>query len=384
MHIAIDYTPAIEQQAGIGRHTRELVAALLRAETGHEFVFLGPRPEAPPELTAFVGPRVRWAALPVPARAAAVLWHRLKVPVPVTWLTGDVDLFHGLDFTLPPLGSARGAVTVHDLSFLRFPAYGDPGLIRYLMKAVPDAVHRSALVLAVSENTREEVILHLGKEPEDVAVVYGGVSTAFRPQPSEQIQRVRERYGLPEAYLLTVGRIEPRKNLPGLFRAYRLLRERHAVDVPLVIGGGKGWQVAGIMRALEQADLNGHVRFLDHVPDPDLPALLGGASLFVYPSFYEGFGLPPLEAMACGTPVVASDAPCLPEVLGDAALFASPHDDDALAAAMARALTDPGLRGELRDRGLQQAARFSWDASARQLLGAYQQVFSRPAAGSVP
>ena len=374
MRIGIDYTAAVEEEAGIGRFVRELTAALVAQTTDHHFLLLAPRSATPPDWVGSL-PRVGWAPLPFSARLSAVLWQRLKLPLPIEWFTGAIDLFHATDYALPPLGRIPGVVTVHDLSFLRHPELAEPRLARYLAQVVPRALAQSTLVLADSEHTRQEVLASFDLPAEKVAVVYGGVSGSFQPiEDSGVLEETRVRYGLPGRYLFNLGRLEPRKNLPGLFRGYRLLLDRGQADMPLVIGGGKGWLYQPIFEAVEELGLRDRVRFLGHVPEADLPALLAGASAFIYPSYYEGFGLPPLEAMACGAPVVSSNTSSLPEVLGDAALLVSPDDSEALAEAVALVLSDDALRRDLRQRGLACARRFSWAAAARQLLAAYQRA----------
>lgn len=302
------------------------------------------------------------------------LWHRLKVPVPVEWITGPVDLFHAPDYLAPPCRQARQVITVHDLSFLRHPEYADPALARFLSSTVPGAIRRAALVLADSEFTRSELLSLLNLPPYQAAVVYGGVGSEFQPGDPDGASAVAKRYDLEAGYVLFVGRIEPRKNIGTLLKAYKLLIDRKDQTGTLVIAGGRGWLYEPIFRLADELRLADHVRFLGHVPDPDLPALMSGASVFVFPSYYEGFGLPPLEAMACGTPVVAGEVGSLREVLGDAALLVPPDDTEALAVAIRRARTDEVLREQLRERGLDRAARFTWDAAAKQLLDAYEQA----------
>jgi glycosyltransferase involved in cell wall biosynthesis len=380
MRIGIDFSAALEEQAGIGRLTRELVGALVRSGTKHQYVLLGPRGVHWPAGLAAL-PNVRLATLPLPSRAMRLLWRRLHAPLAVDRWTGPIDLFHATDYTVPP-HRAPVAVTVHDLSFLRHPEFAHPALARFLTASVPRAVADAALVLADSEYTRQEIIALLGAPPGKVRVVYGGVSPAFRPAQPAGVASVCDAFGLtPHRYLLTVSRLEPRKNITGLLHAWRTLLDRgENGGAVLAIGGSPGWRYQPIYDAIETLGLREHVRLLGHVPDAQLPALLSGAACFVYPSFYEGFGLPPLEALACGAPVVASNASCLPEVLGDAALYAPPADTDALAAAIARLLHDAPLRDGLRSRGLERAAAFTWEAAAAQLAAAYGSVAPHPAA----
>ena len=371
MHIGIDFTPAVEEGAGIGRFTRELIAALLADLAAEHYVLIVPKGAEPPEWVS-AAPHVRWSPLPFSARFTSIFWHRLHVPAPIEWFVGDLDVFHATNYLLPPLKHARSVVTVHDLSFLRHPEMADPRLVRYLASSVPETVRKADVLTADSAFTKGEIVDLLGVPPEKIVVVYGGVSARFQPvSDADVLTEVRTHYGLPEGFLLSVTRIEARKNIPRLLEAYRILVDRSKIKMPLILAGGRGWGYDEAMRQREALGLTDRVHQLGHVPDDDLPALMSAATVFVYPSLYEGFGLPPLEAMACGTPVVASSAPCLAEVLGDAALLAPPDDSEALAEALAQTIGDADLRAGLRKRGLRRAQQFSWQAAAKQLVSAY-------------
>jgi len=372
MHIAIDYTAAVQQRAGIGRYTRELVGALLRLpesqEAGHRYtLFAAAGGQAvPADLPPF--PAVRFRFLPLSDEWAARLWHRARLPVPVEVFTGPVDLFYSPDFVLPPTRpGTRTLLTVHDLSFLRYPDHFVPKLVRYLERVVPASVARADRVLADSEATRADLIRLLGTPPEKVEVLYSGVDARFRPKPEpRERERLRARYGLDRPYVLSVGTLQPRKNFVRLIRAFARLPDTGRV---LVIAGGRGWLYESVLE--EAARHPDRVRVMGFVEDADLPALYRGADLFVFPSFYEGFGLPVLEAMACGVPVVCSGVSSLPEVAGDAALLVDPEDEDGLMGAMRRALEDEGLRREMMARGRARAAEFTWERAAQQLLGVF-------------
>ena len=381
MRIAIDYTPAVCQRGGIGRYTRELVRALAEQAPHHEYVLLVAGCPASPLGTQALRAVARLRhfhvrRIPLPARWLTILWQRLRLPIPAETFTGPIDIFHAPDYVLPPLRRARGVVTIHDLSFLILPEVAEPKLQRYLSQAVPRAVARAQRVLADSRCTRDDLIAHLNVAPERITVVYPGVDPRFRPLEEETVEAFRERHALPARFILGLGTLEPRKNFPTLIEAYARLPEwgipHH--EVALVIAGGKGWLYEGIFETVERLALQKHVRFLGFVPDEELPALYNAASVLAFPSLYEGFGLPPLEAMACGTPVVASNVSSLPEVLDDAAPLVSPTDVEKLAAVLAQVLTDPDRRAALRARGLRQAARFTWEAAARALLRAYQEL----------
>lgn len=373
-HVGVDYTAAVRQRAGIGRYTRELVGALLRiCET--EVPDLSFTLFAAAGRAAFrkgdLAPGVRRRFLPVNDEWMARFWHRLRAPLPVEAFVGRVDVFYSPDFVLPPtLPSTRTLLTVHDLSFLRYPEHFVPKLVQYLTRVVPDSVRRADRVLADSEATRADLVELLGTPPEKVEVLYSGVDARFRPLPQEgERERLRTRYGLDRPYVLSVGTLQPRKNYIRLIRAFARLSPRETV---LVIAGGRGWLYEEVLE--EAARFPDRVRILGFVEEEDLPALYRGARLFVMPSFYEGFGLPVLEAMACGVPVVCSGVSSLPEVAGDAALLVDPTDEEGLAEAMRRALEDEPLRERMRARGLARAASFTWDRAARQLLGVLREM----------
>jgi glycosyltransferase involved in cell wall biosynthesis len=370
LRITIDYTPALRQTAGIGRYTRELVAALAELDQENEYTLFcaGQSPESSSWPANFT---VRTSN--VPARWLSAGWHRFGIRLPAERFTGACDLFHSPDFTLPPLRDARGVVTIHDLSFLRLPECADPGLRAYLTRTVPRGVERAARVIADSKNTKKDLIELLNVTPEKISVVPAGVESCFRPvRDTVKLTNVRSRYNLPQWFILSVGTIEPRKNLSRLISAYGQLRRQTGLPHALVIAGQKGWLYQGIFEQVVKDGLTEHVLFPGFVADADLPALYTLADLLAFPSLYEGFGLPPLEAMACGTPVVASNNSSLPEAVGTAALLVDAEDVEGLTETIARVLCDANLRVRLSDLGRAQAARFTWSDAALKLLDAYR------------
>ena len=378
MRIGIDYTAAARQRAGIGRYTRELVGALLAlvGQDGilpHQYIIFAATGGLSIENWRLEIGRdhAQFRTLPISDEWLARLWHRARLPIPVEAITGPLDVFYSPDFVLPPTRrTTRTLLTVHDLSFLRYPEAFVPKLRRYLMRVVPRSVARANLVLADSAHTRSDIVSLLGVPPDKVQVLYSGVHPRFRPQPEPgEAERIRARYGLDERpYVLSVGTVQPRKNYVRLIRAFARLEP----NAQLVIAGGRGWLYEDIFAEAEKH--SNCVRVLGFVGEADLPALYRNAALFAFPSLYEGFGLPVLEAMACGVPVVCSHTSSLPEVAGDAALLVDPLDTDGLAKAMARVLEDAELRREMIARGLEQAARFTWERAARQLLGTFEVI----------
>lgn len=374
--IAIDYTAAVKQMGGIGRYTRGLVHALAALPLQDEYTLLVAGRGNDPALRS---PAFHVHNLPLPERYVNIIWHRAHLPVPkVEWFTGPLDIFHSPNYVLPPLARARAVLTIHDLSFLRVPQHADPRLQAYLSRAVPEATRRADLILADSHNTKADLIELLRIDPDKVDVVPAGVEDRFRPiNDAAALDVVRRRYGLgSEPFILSLGTLEPRKNFSGLIESYALLRHEHNVPHRLVIAGGKGWLYEGIFETRRRLGLEEMVLFAGFVADQDLPALYNTADLFAFPTWYEGFGLPVLEAMACGTPVVTADNSCLPELVGDAALLVSATEVEELAHAMYCLLTDASLRDTLAKRGMSRARQFTWPLAAQKLLTAYDRLLS--------
>ena len=383
--IGIDYTSAARQQAGIGRYTRELVTTLLRMESAHQYVVFaatggldGTRWASETERlrTASAGQpaaSIRFRTLPISDDWMARLWQRLCLPAPVEMVTGGVDIFYSPDFVLPPTyRKTRTLLTIHDLSFRYFPEAFVPSLRQYLERVVPRSIARSDLVLADSAHTQSDIIALFGAAPDKIRVLHGGVDPRFQPDPEPgERERLQSHYGIGvRPYVLSVGTLQPRKNYVRLIKAFAQVETSRLADPQLLIAGGQGWLYEDIFA--EAARYRDQVRILGFVDDADLPALYRNAALFVFPSLYEGFGFPVLEAMACGVPTISSNASSLPEVAGDAALLVDPLNVDALAEAMTCVLENADLSTGMISRGLVQAAQFTWERGARQLLNTFE------------
>jgi glycosyltransferase involved in cell wall biosynthesis len=392
LRIGIDYTAAVRQGAGIGRYTRELVRALAELDRENDYVLFaavggqrqeagGRRQEAGSRRQELVDtgwpPNFQVHSVPLSDRTLAILWHRLRLPLWVELATGPLDIFHSPDFVLPPVRRARTMLTVHDLSFIRYPQCADANLRAYLNQVVPRSVQRADLVLADSQSTKDDLVELLSVEPNKIEVIYPGVEERFRPiEDQAHLEEVRKRYSLPPRFVLGLGTLQPRKNFIHLIEAFADLRFA-ICDLHLVIAGGKGWLYEEIFATVERLGLEEQVVFPGFVADEHLPALYNLADLFVFPSLYEGFGLPPLEALACGTPVITSDASSLPEVMGQAGLMVKATDVDGLAEAMQRVLEDDALREGMIARGLEQARKFTWQKAASRLLNLYEKLGER-------
>lgn len=376
MRIGFDYTAAIRQGAGIGRWARCLIQALVRLDPENSYTLFYTRAvsnDLPPTLPE--GKNVTGRRLWFNERVLNMLWYKLGVPMPIDALAGSADLFHFPDFALPPVRRGATVVTVHDLSFMLVPECADQRLRAHLERVVPLSVREADFVCADSENTRNELTTLLDVAPERTAVVYGGVDQRFHPVTDPAVlEATRQKYGLTFPFIFYMGTIEPRKNLGRLLQAYTRLRQKYRSPHRLVIAGGLGWLYQEVLRDIDQLAAEQKVVFLGRVPDDDLPVLYSLCDLFVFPSLYEGFGLPPLEAMACGKPVVCSSSSSLPEVVGDAGVFVSPYDVDGLAEALGQLLEDPDRRKWLGERGIERARRFTWEDAARQTLDIYRRL----------
>lgn len=277
-----------------------------------------------------------------------------------------------------PLGYARPlVVTVHDLGFLHVPEAFPPFLRMALRVLVPRSVARADRVITPSDFCGRDIAARYGIDPGKIAVIPLGVAPRFHPRPPAETASALERYGLRPGFLLSLGRLNRRKNLERLLLAYGRLRAAGVSEVPLVIVGKPDYGASDVLRRAKVATDGSSVRFMGVLPETDLPYFFGGAACLVYPSLFEGFGLPVLEAMACGTPVVSSDRTALPELVGEAGLLVDPWSIDGLAAAMARLLDDPALAGDLGEKGLERSRRYTWADTARRTLDVYREVGRR-------
>jgi glycosyltransferase involved in cell wall biosynthesis len=379
--IGFDVTAALAQGGGIGRYTRELIHALVAVDSAHQYRLFSARPPlAPPVSNALpVAPHVVHRPAPVEEQWLYRLWYRLRLPIPVQTVTGPLDLFHSPDFVLPPVsGGIPTLLTVHDLSFVHFPDTFPAQLVAYLNRVVPWSVDRATHVLADSAATRDDLQREWAVPAEKITVLTSGVNPRFHPVADPHaLSAVRARYGVSSApFFLAVGTVQPRKNYPMLVRAFRGVADH--LPHQLVIAGGRGWLVEGLLAEIEQQGLSDRVQLIGFVDDADLPALYSAATAFLFPSLYEGFGLPLLEAMACGAPVISSDASCLPEIVaapgGDAGLLVDPANEAGWTTAMVHVAGDETLRADLVRRGMDRAAAYSWDATARHLLTIYDRL----------
>lgn len=376
--IAIDYTPAVRQQAGIGRIVRGQVEALVALNPDYDLrLFVAGRVTDADRRTA----PLPLHATPIDERNLVRLWHRLDIRFPrVEHFTGDsLDLFHATDFVLAPTHARHKLLTVHDLAFVFYPNAAMPSLHHYLNVVVPRSVQRADGIIADSHHTARDLTEQWQVPPEHITVVQGAVDHRhFQPVVDEErIKKVRHDYAIGDRpFILALSRLEPRKNFARLIEAFAIARSEAGLPHRLIIGGGKGWLYEEIFQRVGELRLHEHIHFTGFVADADLPALYSAAEFFAYPSLYEGFGLPIVEALACGVPVLAADNSCLPEAGGPGALYIEAEDVQSIADGIVCLATDASLRAQLRTAGLQHAAHFTWERSARQLLDAYERTLA--------
>ena len=377
MRIAIDYTAGIRQRAGIGVYARNLMNAMLAEDKKNEYTLItSGRPTK--EHTFPMASNVRGRSVFIPDRYLNILWYRWRVPLYANFFTGSADIYHGLDFVIPPLlGKARKVVTVHDLAFLQHPETAIPSLAAYLNKVVPESVAKADVVAAISHTTKQALIEHYQTPAEKITVISCGIAPYFkRITDPILLEATQHKFGLKHPFVLSVGTLEPRKNHLGLIRAFYEVQQSKENSAILAIAGGEGWLYEETLRTVKELKLEDKVRFLGRVSDLELILLYSLADVFAFPSFFEGFGIPPLEAMACGAPVITSNTSSLLEVTGDAAIHIDPHDTLALANAISRLLGDEQLRENLRQKGYVQVQKYTWSKSAHKTLSLYQKLYN--------
>lgn len=366
MRIGLDARLVFYHQAGIGQYILRLTNALAALDHENEYFLFQSRKDS-----------TRLSDAPNFHRR--VLWtpshHRFeRLAMSAEMLPYPLDVFHSPDFIPPRKMRAPTVITIHDLAFLLYPRFLTPDAARYYGQIDP-AARTAAHVIAVSHSTKRDVTRLLGVPENKVSVIYEAAHSTTRPIPRDEARaHVKAKFGLEGDFILFVSTIEPRKNLPTLLAAYSKLRDNYKSQARLVVAGHKGWLTDEVDQAVEKYKLHNQVCFLGSVPTPELAYLYNAARVFALPSFYEGFGLPPLEAMASGTPVVVSNVSSLPEVVGDAGLLVDPNDAEAWTVSLHRVLTDHALHAEMSTKGLARAAHFSWERAARETLDVYRQV----------
>jgi glycosyltransferase involved in cell wall biosynthesis len=369
LHIAIDAHSVGTGLAGVETYITNLIEALAASGEANRYTLYMSKGQAGDR---FAG---RWPHVSVRRTLPHAPLVRIPVTFPVELRRHPADLLH-VQFTAPPFAPCPVVATIHDLSFEHLPETFKRRSWMQLRLTVRRTARTAAHIITSSEFSRRDLIETYNIAPERISVTHAAAAPHFRPAAADRVADVRRRYGIQGDYLLAVGSIQPRKNLVRLVRAYSDLRRRRSHDkLPqLVLVGKRAWLYGETLRAVEQSGVASNVIFTGYAPERDLPALYTGALCFVYPSYFEGFGLPPLEAMQCGAAVIAGDRTSLPEVVGDAGLLVNPFDEDAIGAAIASLIDDDELRARLGARGRERAALFNCTETARQTLQVYEQA----------
>lgn len=367
MKIGIDIRPLRDIMTGIGRYQYELLEALARIDSNNEYILfynsLSPRiPEDLPRSDNF-----RLVFTRLPGKFLTALWAFTPL-ISVERFTGSINVFHSPSFQVPPARKAARVFTVFDLIALTYPEMAIPSAVRHFRPRVRHYAARADLIVAISKATGADVVRHLSVPEEKVVTVYPG-TTPFERADANQIAATRRKYGIKGDYLLFVSRLDPRKNLSRLFKAFEnsgLYRE-----LELLVAGPEGWHMEEMFETWNKSKCKDKIRWLDYVNDGDLSPLYSGAMAFVYPSIVEGFGLPILEAMSVGCPVLTSDCSSMPEVAGDAALYVDPFDIDSISDGLLKIANDSDLRTRLSRSGKERVALFTWENTAENMIQVY-------------
>jgi glycosyltransferase involved in cell wall biosynthesis len=382
MRVALDFHSVTGFKQGTRTYTRNLVQGLLDQDRANEYLLYVTRQDQA-GLPVFPGKNWRYQRVRPHQRL-------LRIPLGLPWrLTRDrVDVFH-CQYMGPPWCPVPYVVTIHDIIHEYMPELYPPALKAMMSLTYPVSARRAAKVITVSECAKADLVKYYGLAPEKIAVIYEGTSESLRPLGEGEalaaaLGPVLEKYGVTRPYFLYLGRLEPRKNVPRLIEAYDGLKKAGGLPHGLVIAGMRDFQHEAIEEQVRLRGLKDQVVFTGGVDDEDLAALMNGATALVYPSLAEGFGLPPLEAMACGTPVITSNLSAMAEIVGAAGLLVDPYSSRAIAAAMTAVATRPELAAELRAKGLARAAQFSWAKAARQTLDVFGEVYQESKAARVP
>ena len=363
------------QWAGTTLYTVRLIEFMPKVAPHHTYIlyfnfFRGRLERRVPFLR---GLDIRTRVLRIPRRYADSICDNYRFPIDL--VTGSFDVLHGPAYELLHHRKGRSVVTIHDLTFHLHPEWLGAGWRDHFIQDCRSAVSRADLIITVSNYIKGEVIEHLKVPPEKIITVPHGIEPRFTPDcPEKDRDLLAVRYGLSSPYLLSVATREPKKNLPRLLRAYRLLAERLSSPPRLVLVGKRGWETRDLRDEIGGEGSGNHVVSLGYVPYEDLPRLYRHAELFLFPSLYEGFGMPLLEAMASGCPVLAARAAAIPEVAGDSAVLVDPYDPEAMATEMEDLITDEERRNDLSERGIHRAGAFTWEETARRTLAAYKKI----------
>lgn len=373
MRIGIDGLPLLTPLTGVGHYTLELARALASIAPTDEFELISPRPPSPAaaeKLNHATPANLRW----IQSKKWRLNRYWWGAGLPLHLRQSSLDLFHGTNFEIPFWDKRPAVLSVHDLSSLLHPEKHEQRLARRARRRLPLMVKSAAMIITPTQSVKRELCEHLGVDSGKVAVTPEAPRSVFKRMERAKTLETRRRLGIRDDFILFVGTIEPRKNLLTLARAFDEILRKTPLCPQLVIAGNRGWLMNDLFLFIKEAGLKDHVCFTGYLDDEDLRALYSSCSVFVYPSLYEGFGLPPLEAMACGAPVITSRVPAIMETVETAACLVDPANTQELASAIVRLLEDPGAREQLSMLGAQQVRNFTWERTASLTLEVYKKV----------
>jgi len=375
MRVGIDGYPLAESRTGVGHYTLELARALAHISPADQFELVSPKPFERTALAELERSHLGNLHATNP-RASSIRGHWWSVGLPLYARRAAFDLFHGTNFDVPLWNrkKRRSVVTIHDLAALLHPEKHRTRLVRRSRLRLPLVVRIADLIITPTESVKREVVRHLSVPAEKVTAIHLAARRSFQPLPFSETAQVRQRLGIEDDFLLFVGTLEPRKNLLTLLKAFARIVGQSSRHPQLVIAGGEGWLMDDAFAFMKNPAISERLRLTGYLSDEDLRALYSACRIFIYPSVYEGFGLPPLEAMACGAPVIAGRIPSLQETLGGAARLVEPLDSEALARSIIEVAEDEDERQKLKAAGLEQAAKFSWEQTARATLEVYRSL----------
>lgn len=380
MEIGIDISLAVGDRAGVGQYSFNLVRELAKFDKENRYTlfpfFTHIYNDEFKKFDFLRGENFKMKYENLSKEWIDCLWRRSWIPK-YKFLNG-LDLFHSTTFCFPDGFKGKVVSTIYDVSFKTHPQFHTKENIDHCERGVKQAVEKADRIIVISKHTKKDLIEYYNCPEEKIVVTYLGCDERFKViEDSGQIEAVKKKYKIDKPFIFNVGSIEPRKNISGLIEAYSTIDEKYRKSFDLVIAGGKGWLNSDIYRRVGELKLKDRVKFIGYVDDEDLPYLYNAAEVFAYPSFYEGFGLPILEAMACGCPVIASNVSSMPEVSGDATILINPEKTDMLKIAIESVLKNDSKRKSMKKKGLKQAGKFSWEKCAKETLAIYNSLFIR-------
>ena len=376
MKIGFDISAQSLPRSGMGQYQYHLLKHLLEIDQKnfyHLYAFNFRNRKRFKEIK-FPAKNYKIQILPIPQRLIILWWMMMRRPL-FNRLIKKCDVYHLSEICIPPVKKAKTVAFIHDLTTILFPQHHKKSNI-FLHSRRFKAIRKVDAILTNSESTKKDIVEHLKIKPDKIFVTHLGADERFRLMKESEVIPVLKKYKLKKPYILFVGTLEPRKNVKTLIQAFNQLKQSHRIPHQFVLAGQKGWLYKSIFKAIESSPYKSDIQYTDYVKDTDLPALMNGAEVFVYPSFYEGFGLPVLEAMQCGVPVITSNISSMPEVGGGASLYINPESADELAEKIYSVINNPDFQKELSKKGIERAKQFSWEKCARKTLKAYESLAS--------